>query len=97
MIGGLASSLYLEISSMTRVIDVLVKQGHVVRVPDPNDRRVCRARITRKGRTLVARVRADIIAGYAKILQNIDRSGREAVILAIGEMLAACRCCKACE
>lgn len=87
--GELAAELYLETSSMTRVVDQLVRQRLVTREADAGDRRVCRIRMTPKGRSLVARVRAELITEHEMVLRNIPTQSREAVILAMSELLSA--------
>ena len=56
---------------MTGVIDRLVKSGHVLRIPDPKDRRIIRIDLTSKGRDLVNKIyqqrRQMIIRIFGKI------------------------------
>ena len=87
----LAGRLYLESSTMTRVVDELVAQRLALRVTDSKDRRVCRVQVTRKGSSLLARIRAELIAQHEKVLQAIPFESREAVIAAVSELLAAFR------
>ncbi|MGW0085617.1 MarR family winged helix-turn-helix transcriptional regulator [Streptomyces sp. NPDC003393] len=55
--GELANRLGVEASHVTRTVQQLEKSGHVTRVPDPDDRRAQRIRLTEAGREAVARVR----------------------------------------
>ena len=50
--GALAAQLHVEISTMTRIVDYLVKNKLATRVTGPNDRRVCQVKIIAKGRSL---------------------------------------------
>jgi DNA-binding MarR family transcriptional regulator len=87
--GELAAHLCLKISSMTRVVDFLVESGLVRRVDEPGDRRVCRIRISVKGRTLVGKVQRGLVDEYEQVLRNVPSASREAVIQAITELLSA--------
>jgi len=89
--GELAGHLHLEISSMTRIVDGLVGNKLANRVPDPDDRRVCRVRLSKKGKSLVAAIRADLVREYEKVLREIPNESREAVIAAISHLLEAFR------
>jgi len=86
---ALAAHLHLEMSTMTRVVDHLVANKLVTRVADAKDRRVCRVRITRAGRTLASRIRAELIAEYEHVLREVPVRSREAVIEAISLLLTA--------
>ncbi|MFF8595396.1 MarR family winged helix-turn-helix transcriptional regulator [Streptomyces sp. NPDC015220] len=55
--GELANRLGVEASHVTRTVQQLQKSGHVTRVPDPDDRRAQRIRLTETGRDAIARVR----------------------------------------
>ncbi|MEU2427634.1 MarR family transcriptional regulator [Streptomyces sp. NPDC007851] len=55
--GELAQRLGVEASHVTRTVQQLQKSGHVTRVPDPDDRRAQRIRLTDAGREAVDRVR----------------------------------------
>lgn len=87
--GELAGHLYLEISSMTRVVDQLVARKLVARITDAADRRVCRVQIARKGRALIAQVRADIVKEHERVLREVSAEGREAVITVLSRLREA--------
>jgi MarR family transcriptional regulator, 2-MHQ and catechol-resistance regulon repressor len=94
--GALAAEICLKVSTATRVVDPLIWRGLATRREDPNDRRVCRVRITRAGRAVVARVRAKIIAEYQAVLKTVPAASRPAVIAALSHMLSAFKrrqCC----
>ncbi len=88
--GELADCLYLEISTMTRVVDQLVLRQLVAREADPKDRRICRIRITRKGKSLISKIRGELIKEHEMVLRNIPAQSREAVIDAMSNLLSAC-------
>ncbi|TPQ21894.1 MarR family winged helix-turn-helix transcriptional regulator [Streptomyces sporangiiformans] len=55
--GELAALLSVEASHVSRQVQRLDKDGYVTRVPDPDDRRAQRIRLTDAGRTAVDRMR----------------------------------------
>ncbi|MDT6982973.1 MarR family winged helix-turn-helix transcriptional regulator [Streptomyces lusitanus] len=70
--GELAARLGVEASHVTRTVQHLERSGHVVRVPDPDDRRAQRIELTDAGRDAVARIREtgvrsmqDALAGWS--------------------------------
>jgi MarR family transcriptional regulator, 2-MHQ and catechol-resistance regulon repressor len=87
--GALAAEICLKVSTATRVVDQLVSRGLAARQDDPHDRRVCRVQITEAGRTLVARVQAEIVAEYEAVLARVPAGSREAVIEALSRLLEA--------
>ena len=87
--GQLAGKLYLDVSTMTRVVDNLVAKGLATRTSDPQDRRVIRVQITDEGVDRVVQVQGKLIAEYQTVLEKIAPDGREAVILGMQHMLAA--------
>lgn len=50
---AIAQALYYSKQNLTHIVDQLVKEGHVERVPDPSDRRVLKIAITDRGRTFI--------------------------------------------
>lgn len=95
-VGALAERQHLDISSMSRAVDQLVREKLAERVADAHDRRITRIRITRRGKSWVGKVRADFTAQYEGILLHLPAHSREPVITAITEMLHAFKSCKAC-
>lgn len=87
--GQLAGKLYLDVSTMTRVVDNLVAKGLVNRASDQQDRRVIRVELTAEGVDRVVQVQGKLIAEYQAVLEKITPDGREAVILGLQHMLAA--------
>jgi DNA-binding MarR family transcriptional regulator len=87
--GALAAEICLKISTATRVVDHLVSSGLAARLSDPNDRRVCCVQITDAGRTLVARIREEIVAEYEAVLSAVPARSRESVIDALSHLLSA--------
>jgi len=69
-------------------------------VEDANDRRVCRVAVTPKGRTLMKKIRGDLVQGYQQVLTEVPTESREDVIKAVSLLLSAFKsrqsgCCEA--
>lgn len=85
----LARALFLDASTVTRVVDHLVEHGFALRTVDVADRRVYRVRITDEGDRLVCQIRRDLVAEQREVLQQVPAASREAVIAALGRLLDA--------
>ena len=87
--GELAEQLCLEISTVTRVVDHLVREGLAKRARCAEDRRVCRAKVTPRGRSLVRKIRGELVEEYERVLRRVPKESREAVITAMSHLLSA--------
>jgi len=87
--GQLSDFLYLDLSTVTRVIDQLKGFGYAERVPDPDDRRVIRAELTKEGRAMVRKIRGSLAGDYRNVIDSIPEDSREAVIAAVEQLLDA--------
>lgn len=66
------------------------KDGLVARTPDPDDARAVRIRITAKGSSTLARVRADraaVIEPRIRSLSDADRATLSAAVGALGRLV----------
>ncbi|MFD2684601.1 MarR family winged helix-turn-helix transcriptional regulator [Streptomyces phyllanthi] len=68
--GELANRLGVEASHVTRQVQQLEKSGHVDRIPDPDDRRAQRIRLTPAGQEAVDRIRDAGARGMQLALGN---------------------------
>jgi MarR family 2-MHQ and catechol resistance regulon transcriptional repressor len=50
---SIAQALYYSKQNLTSIVDNLVREGHVERLPDPSDRRVLNIALTAQGRTFM--------------------------------------------
>lgn len=87
----LARALFLDASTVTRLVDRLAGAGLVARVTDTADHRVCRVHATEAGLGLYGQIRADLIAEQARVLRGLPAAAREPVIEALGRLLDAFR------
>ncbi len=85
----LAAEMRLSLSTMTRIVDQLVRRALVVRMRSPLDRRICDVAPTRAGRTLWARIEAELIASDREVLRGISPRERELVIEVIARLSEA--------
>ncbi len=87
--GELAGELRVSVSTMTRIVDQLVRKALVARVQDPGDRRLCNVVQTAAGRRLWAQIEGDLTRSDAEVLRMISTAERETVIRVIGLLSAA--------
>ena len=82
--GELAGELRVSVSTMTRVVDPLVRKRLAERDRSGDDRRLCRIALTAAGRRLWSRIERELTASDAAVLRTITPSERETVIRVIG-------------
>ncbi len=87
--GEISEHRYLDVGTVTRVVDQLAKMAYIKRVTDPNDRRVIRAKLTRGGAASIDRIRGSIFDDYRRVLEAVPAASREDVIEAIELLLKA--------
>jgi DNA-binding MarR family transcriptional regulator len=83
---NLASRLYLDISTMSRVVDQLQKKNYIVREQDVNDRRVTYVSLTRAGREVLEKIVSDLISTEKEILAQISPAARHSVLFVLREL-----------
>ncbi len=81
--GELSGELRVSVSTMTRVVDPLVRKDLAERDRSGDDRRLCRVVLTAAGRRLWSRIERELTAGDAAVLRAITPSERETVIRVI--------------
>lgn len=74
--GALVAETMSTSGTMTNRIDRLVRRGLVTRMPDPNDRRGVRVRLTDTGRELVESALAALLEWEHVFLQTLDQDER---------------------
>jgi DNA-binding MarR family transcriptional regulator len=79
----LATHLCLKISTVTRLVDGLVKRKLVRRRKDVEDRRIVRAELTDSGRKTEDKITEDLLARQEAILLSMPEEVREEVVRAI--------------
>lgn len=82
--GALAQAMHLSVSTLTRVVDQLVKKSLVARVRPDADRRVCRVDLTDAGRELWLRIESELVGSNVDVIESIRPEERETVIRVMG-------------
>ena len=70
--GSLASRLGVQVSTMSRIVDILVAAGWAERKPDEADHRACVIGITAAGSALIGAVRQDTASRLADCVARLD-------------------------
>ena len=70
--GALAARLGVQVSTMSRIVDILVASGWAERRPDEADHRACVIGITDAGSTLIDTVRQDNASRLADCVTRLD-------------------------
>ena len=68
---ALAEALRLEKSTVTRVVDALVRKAYVERLADPDDARALSLRATPAGRSLFKRIHEEMVQQQAALLGDL--------------------------
>jgi DNA-binding MarR family transcriptional regulator len=85
----LASTLGLAPSTVTRLVNPLVQQELVERLPDPDDRRVVGLVLTVAGKRVLKRFEQQMIDAYARVADRIPRGKQGAVREALSTLITA--------
>ena len=85
----LAAHLFLDKSTVSRVVDALERKGYLARSEHAEDRRALRLEATEAGRTLHARIEEDILAGERALLAGFDPEVRQSMARLIGDLARA--------
>lgn len=85
--GRLTEALMLTSGGMTSRLDRLERAGHLVRTPDPGDRRALLIRLTDTGRALVDEAVAAGLAEQQRLLGDLSAAQRTRLIGDLRELL----------
>ncbi len=86
---ALADLLWLDKSTVTRVVDALVRKGYVERRRDPDDARALALGITAGGRALYEKIHGELIAQQRELIADLDPEVRAAAAELIGRLARA--------
>lgn len=89
--GGLRRRLGITASTLTRNVDRLERSGLVARLRDPGDGRASRLSLTAAGRKAAAALERREEAFAQSVLERLPAERRDAVLSALGDLLAAVR------
>ena len=79
-LGDLATHLYLDKSTTSRIVDSLERKGYLERRPDPSDRRAVLLEATESGRRLVDRIESELHVESLSVLLGLDADTRRGVV-----------------
>jgi DNA-binding MarR family transcriptional regulator len=83
---AIAQTLYYSKQNLTHIVDQLVKDGYVERIPDPSDRRVLRIAITDQGRKFVAENKEVLKNRLVEDLSRLSEEDLKRLSAAIAEV-----------
>jgi MarR family 2-MHQ and catechol resistance regulon transcriptional repressor len=90
-LNDLAAEMNLDKSTLSRVVDGLVRKGAVQRIANPADARSTLIEATRSGKQRRSRIEADIAAENAKVLSGFSPTVRRQLITLIERLTRAAR------
>jgi DNA-binding MarR family transcriptional regulator len=95
--GSLASRLGVQVSTMSRIMDIMVASGWAERMPDEADHRACVIGITQAGTALIDSVRQDTATRLAAAVIGLEPADLAALqaALPVLESLAEQVACRA--
>jgi MarR family 2-MHQ and catechol resistance regulon transcriptional repressor len=74
----LATEMYLDKSTTSRVVATLERKGYVVRQPHPRDKQSILIDLTTSGKRLQARIERDLVEETQQLLQEFEPAVRQA-------------------
>lgn len=87
----LADRLYLEKSTISRLVAQMEQDGLLVREPDPANRRYYRLRLTTAGRAAHARLRTEFHGRYSRLVATLSSGERDALLIGLPALVQALR------
>ena len=85
----IAERMDLSPSRLTRIIDGLVRKGYIDREIDKEDRRNMKISLSNKGENLVKKINNAFIEIHKDILEGIDISQHESLLITMGNLQSA--------
>jgi len=87
--GELAAGLTQPLSTTTRIVDWLVGEGYVERLPDPQDRRVVRVALTGDGRKMHLAMEKYIEEKVGQIIAPLSVTEKNALFKLVRKVVSA--------
>ena len=85
--GELSNTLSVPLSTATRIVDWLVDNGYVERLPDPEDRRIVRIALTDIGRQLHQTIENYITQRVQQIISCLTTEERTTLLALVGKVV----------
>jgi DNA-binding MarR family transcriptional regulator len=89
--GAFSNALAVPFSTATRIADWLVDNGYLLRLPDPDDRRVVRVTLTDTGKALYREIDVYIRQRMKQILSTLTPEERTILLTLVGKVVAGLR------
>ena len=87
--GELSAALDVPLSTTTRIVDHLVKNDYALRLPDPDDRRVVRIKLSDTGRQLFEGLEQFMVARIEQVLSHFTPEEQETLLMLLRKLLNA--------
>ncbi|MDP2937658.1 MAG: MarR family transcriptional regulator [Candidatus Omnitrophota bacterium] len=87
----MAHFMQVTTAAMTGIVERLVRDGYVVRVYDPEDRRIIKIKLTGKGNALVKKINQQRLKMFIEIfgsISEVDRQDYLRILMQIRDVLA---------
>jgi len=89
--GELSSALSVPLSTATRMVDWLVDNGYVQRLPDPDDRRVVRVALTEAGKEVHQTIDSYVKARIQNIISCLSDEECTTLLSLFGKVVSSLR------
>jgi DNA-binding MarR family transcriptional regulator len=83
----LTKKLYLDKSTISRVVDLLIKKGYIIKEPSQTDGRAIRLNVTANGRIVYQKIETIGTEDMKKMLENIDPKACRSMIKIISDLV----------
>ncbi len=87
--GELSAALSVPLSSATRIVDWLVDNGYMQRLPDREDRRIVRVTFTREGQAYYQTIDNQINQHLHQIANDLSPEELQALIVLLNKVMAS--------
>ncbi|MEQ3723078.1 MarR family transcriptional regulator [Alcanivorax sp.] len=88
---ALASEMYLDKSTTSRVVDSLLRKKYVLKAPDPSDQRAIQLSLTPAGEALYQTIRQDLVTEEASMIQHLPPEAVDGALTLIRQLTVAAR------
>jgi DNA-binding MarR family transcriptional regulator len=85
----LSDKMNLNTSTMTRILDNLVRDKYIIRDRDEADRRIVVVRLTESGSEMALKLRDSVNEYYRKIIENIPEGQLDSVLNSVNLLQSA--------
>jgi DNA-binding MarR family transcriptional regulator len=84
--GELSRALQVPLSTATRIMDWLVKNGYAGRLPDPEDRRIVRVTLTETGQEMYYTINDYLMERFEKLMGQFSLQERESLLSLLSKL-----------